>query len=66
MDGAVVKSLDILKEKENYEKQLKETQELLAKSMEEVQRLKQSALVLTGAKLSLGRLLGEEVSDKSA
>ena len=49
----VIKRSEIKKEMETYEQQIKE-------ATDELQRLKQSILVLTGAKLSLGRLIGEQ------
>ncbi|AAR26896.1 FirrV-1-B21 [Feldmannia irregularis virus a] len=54
----VVKRSEVVKEMEGYEKQIKE-------ATEELQRLRQSILVLTGAKLSLGRLIGEQGKDNN-
>ena len=55
--SATVDRSIIVKEIANYEKQLKE-------ATEEFHRLKQSIMVLTGAKLSLSRLIGVGPEDR--
>lgn len=49
---------DILVEYKKVEANLKELQEELRVKNDEIQRLKQATLISTGAKMTLGKLLG--------
>ncbi len=60
-EDAVLKTIDtndVLEEYKKVEEHLKGLQDQLRDKNDEIQRLKQAVLISTGAKVTLGKLLG--------
>ena len=53
-----IETSDVVEEYKKVEENLKALQDQLREKNDEIQRLKQAVLIATGAKVSLGKLLG--------